>query len=89
MELWRESPVAYPFQWTALWPLLAVSLVSDRTTEALECAGLLLDSTQQRLPEALTRALEEALTVRDRGEAELARDPLETAVALAQEIGHL
>jgi tetratricopeptide (TPR) repeat protein len=79
---WERWP-AYPFKWTALWPLLAVALAQDRIDEAVEHARGLLDPAQQALPAALSTALDNALQAWDANERPLARCHLSTAVELA------
>jgi len=71
----------YPLQWCARVPLLAVSLAQDRVSDALEHAAALLEPYQQRLPDALTEALECA--VRDESDPGSATAALERFVALA------
>jgi hypothetical protein len=50
---------------------------------------LLLETTQQRLPDTLTAEVEEAVQAWERGESESARISLDRALALAQESGYL
>jgi DNA-binding SARP family transcriptional activator len=80
LDLWQGS--AYPFQWLALWPLLAISLEAGEVEKALNLARALLAPTQQRLPAPVTLAVESAL------QAETlpgAHSHLEVALRLAQE----
>ena len=71
----------YPLQWCARLPLIAVSLLQDRLSEAVSNAAALLEPFQQRLPDDLTEALECA--VRAEADPGAARSALERAVALA------
>jgi hypothetical protein len=78
LELWRPLPLAYPFQWMALLPLMALRLEVGRGAEALDAVRALLDERQQRLPEELTAALAQAL--------EASREPNGMAASLARAI---
>jgi tetratricopeptide (TPR) repeat protein len=89
LELWRQTPLVYPFQWTALWPLIGVALAQDQVSEAVDSARGLLEATQQHLPDVLTAIVEEAIAAWDHGQAETARTHLHRACALAQELGYL
>jgi tetratricopeptide (TPR) repeat protein len=89
LTLWQEWDVAYPFQWAALYPLIAVALAEDRLSEVISHARALLDPTQQRLPEAMTALLEEAVEAWERDETEATRACLDRVLTLAQELGYL
>jgi hypothetical protein len=65
LDCWRGT--AYPFQWTALWPLLAATLGCDALAEGVNHARALLAPTQQRLPGELEALLEEAVLAGDGG----------------------
>jgi tetratricopeptide (TPR) repeat protein len=54
LELWGQVPFVYPFQWTALWPLIAVMLEKEDYDQAVKYAQGLLASDQQRLPDDIT-----------------------------------
>ena len=89
LGLWRESPLMYPFQWQALWPVLAVALAQGRDEEAWAHVQALLEPTQQRLPDRLNSVLEAALQARTERQAGAARHHLDRARELAQEMGYL
>jgi DNA-binding SARP family transcriptional activator len=84
---WKS--MQYPFRWLALWPLLAVALDQGPISDAVGQARAMLDPVQQRLPEALTATLEEAIAAWDEGHAAPAREHLAEAVRLAQDMGYL
>lgn len=86
---WRQSPLVYPFQWQALWPLLAVALAQDREDDAWSCAEALLEPTQQQLPDPLNTALQAALEANAADKFPDARAHLHRAKAIAQECGYL
>ncbi|TKD01214.1 serine/threonine-protein kinase PknK [Polyangium fumosum] len=56
----RSSALVYPFQWMALLPLAAAALARGDHEGAACYAAALIEPGQQRLPEALTAALEAA-----------------------------
>ncbi len=87
LEMWQKEPLVYPFQWTALWPLIGVALAQDQVSEAVDHARALLEPSQQRLPDALTAVLEEAIRTWHIGESKTARTNLNHAMGLAQELG--
>jgi tetratricopeptide (TPR) repeat protein len=92
LATWHQLPASHAscaFQWTALWPLIGVALAHNHTAEASEHARALLEPTQQRLPDALTAVLEQAVTAWEQGEAEAAQAWLDRALVLAQELGYL
>jgi hypothetical protein len=89
---WQQLPATHaslPFQWTVLWPLLAVALTSEALTSALDYAQRLLDPCQQRLPDPLATLLTQANTAWTRNEPAEARQYLTQAVALAQRLHYL
>jgi tetratricopeptide (TPR) repeat protein len=92
LELWRQLPSGHasaPFQWLALWPLVAVALRKEETVPAVDYARALLDPGQQRLPDALSAVLEQAVDAWESGALQAARTLLHRSVALAQEMRYL
>ncbi len=87
LQLWQGS--VYPFQWTALWPLIGTTLALDRVCDAIDPARALLAPSQQRLPDELTVAVETAIQAWESGQPETARSCLDQAVGLAQEMAYL
>ena len=86
LEMWQQAPLVYPFQWTALWPLISAMLVENQISEAVDYTRALLEPLQQRLPVALTALLEEVLKTWEEGKTETARTCLNQAIELAQEM---
>lgn len=92
LALWQQLPVTHasaPFQWTALWPLLAVALHSEELVIAVDYGRALLDPHQQQLPDPLTTALAQAGQAWDDGAPVVALPLLQQAVALAQQLHYL
>ena len=79
----------FPFQWTALFPLLGVAFVELQYAEAVTYVRLLLSPTQQRLPDVLTSIFEQAVEAWDADHPEDASSLLQEAVAMATELGYL
>lgn len=77
VQLWRNLPIVYPFQWAALLPLMGVSLKSKQHAIAVDYARAMLDPAQQRLPEQLAVALQAAIRAWD-----AAREDREDEVAM-------
>ena len=88
-EALQNMSLVYPFRWAALWPLVGVALERQEEATALDCARQLLDPTQQRLPDEMTRALEAALAARDGGDASEANLHLRRAAEMAVGLGYL
>jgi hypothetical protein len=89
LAIWRQSPLVYPFQWQALWPLIAVVLEQGREDKAWDYAKALLELTQQFLPDKLNTSLETAVKAKARDQAQIAQSHLRRAMELAQEMGYL
>jgi hypothetical protein len=89
LVLWRMSPLVYPFQWQALWPLVAVALAQGREEDAWVSIQALLESTQQRLPDKLNTPLEAAVQAKAMNQVGVARSQLDRAMDLALEMGYL
>jgi DNA-binding SARP family transcriptional activator len=89
LGIWEKSPLVYPFKWQALWPLVAVSLVRGREDQAWAYARVLLEPTQQLLPDILNTSLEAALQAKEADQAEVAQSCLNQTMELAREMGYL
>ncbi len=89
LQQWSEMPNTFPFQWTALWPLIAVALEQERPAAAVRYARALLDLAQQRVPDMLVASIETALERADRGRLEDARLQLLQATGLAETLAYL
>jgi DNA-binding SARP family transcriptional activator len=92
LATWHQLPAGYAscaLQWTALWPLIGAALARDQISEASRFARALREPTQQRLPDALTAAVEKAVAAWQADEPEPARAWLDRALVLAQEMGYL
>lgn len=87
LEMWRKAPLVYPFQWTALWPLIGVALNKEEISAAVDYACALLQPSQQRLPDSINTILEEAIKGWGEYETAKVRINLNRAVELAQELG--
>jgi hypothetical protein len=87
--MWQKVPQAFPFQWTAHWPLIGVALAQEQVSEAVEHARALLEPAQMGLPDALAVQLIQAIAARAADDREAARAALDRAEALAQEMGYL
>jgi DNA-binding SARP family transcriptional activator len=89
LGIWRQSPLVYPFQWQALWPLIGVALARSQDEDTWTYTQALLEPAQQLLPDALNAALEEAFRTKGKGQAGAARGHLARAVELARDMGYL
>ncbi|MCX6032223.1 MAG: AAA family ATPase [Chloroflexi bacterium] len=78
-----------PFQWLALWPLIAAALHEKQLSLAVEYARNLLDPSQQQLPDALTASLEQAVQAWTEDAPESAHSLLDQSLTLAQQMHYL
>jgi len=89
---WHQLPTRHAscsFQWTALWPLVAIALTDGELSKAIEYARILLEPSQQRLPDPLARAVEQAIDDWENGQLDEVETHLGLAVSLAQESSYL
>jgi DNA-binding SARP family transcriptional activator len=89
MAFWSTAGISFPFQWLALWPLIAVALREDDLGRAMAHACEMRAPTQAPLPDEMALALEAAGTSWDNGQATEAREHLDRAAALAVPLGYL
>lgn len=72
LQLWGAMALKFPFQWTAIFPLLAVSHPREDSQEMLEILAKVLDYSQMILPLEVTQAVEgtlQAITAEDYAQA--------------------
>jgi hypothetical protein len=86
MQGWE---VAYPFQWIALWPLIGAEIVSAATQQAIDHSRILLEKSQQPMPEPLRTNLLEAVQAWDAGAKDAVAKRLDEAVGHAKALGFL
>ncbi|AKT39991.1 serine/threonine-protein kinase PknK [Chondromyces crocatus] len=85
---WAPSSHVYPFEWVARLPLLAHLLrVEAGDEDILVHLKAILDTRQQRLPDAIADALSQAEEAGHRGSNEQARTALARAIEAAAEQG--
>jgi eukaryotic-like serine/threonine-protein kinase len=89
LDLWGRISLVYPFQWVALFPLVAVELAEGRIAEAVEHTQAMLRPTQQRLPDPVAKSLEDGAAAFARSDAEAAHRCLSDALKQAEERGYL
>jgi DNA-binding SARP family transcriptional activator len=92
LEIWGVLPEGHAscaFQWTALFPLLAVAFEERNFDEAIVCAEAILNDTQQKLPAALTVVLQNAATAHHEMQFTESADLLAQAITLAQQMRYL
>ncbi|HYO73075.1 MAG TPA: serine/threonine-protein kinase PknK, partial [Archangium sp.] len=89
LQLWGATSLIYPFEWMALFPLVALELQSPRPLDAMRRVERLLHSTQQRLPETLSAALQEAQVAWGRSHEKATHERVERALQEAERAGYL
>src|SRR5262249_54227781 len=78
---WCELRLTFPFEWMARFPLADAALVAGSFETVREHARALLDRAQQRLPDALERALSASIA------PDASPDVLRHALGLAVRLG--
>jgi tetratricopeptide (TPR) repeat protein len=89
LEIWQRSPMVYPCQWLALWPLIGVASKKERQDEAFTYVNALLTPTQQHFPATLNDMLEEVLKMHQVGNIQEAHVSLDQALDIALKMGYL
>jgi tetratricopeptide (TPR) repeat protein len=89
LELWKQLSIVYAFQWTALWPLIGVSIRQGKMKESIAYGRSLLDPFQQRLPGGLSESVGESIKAWDRGDHQNAKFLLEQSMEPARRMGCL
>jgi class 3 adenylate cyclase/tetratricopeptide (TPR) repeat protein/DNA-binding XRE family transcriptional regulator len=89
LEKWEKLPVRYPFDWMALWPLLAIALTSQRIGQAEEYARRMLPPPQQPLCEPARTLVDSAVHAWEDGQAAETEELLRRAVRAAPDLGYL
>ena len=87
MALWRDLP--FPLYWLALWPLLATAVTRNDWENAVTHAQAMLHPLQQKLPEALTAVLQQAIAAGEANQPQSAHTYLQKSIQLAKELGYL
>jgi eukaryotic-like serine/threonine-protein kinase len=89
LKLWQQSPLVYPFQWQALWPLIGVAMRRGEEAAAWAHIKALLEPMQQKLPDRLNDLLESALQAQAKQQDETSYINMEQAMTAAQQLGYL
>jgi tetratricopeptide (TPR) repeat protein len=88
LDTWKPIG-AFPFKWTALWPLTGVALARQEVDRAMTYTRKMLDPLQQLLPGEMASALEAAIQAWDQGQAEDAETHVRHAAETAVDLGYL
>jgi DNA-binding SARP family transcriptional activator/tetratricopeptide (TPR) repeat protein len=86
LATWQKYAGSYPLYWQALWPLIGVALAQGPIADAIPHARTLCAPEQQALPAALAEPLAAAWAAWDAGQPDDARQKLQSAVDLAQQM---
>lgn len=87
LEHWQQTAFVYPFQWTALLPLLAVALDRRNVTGAVDHARALAHPLQQQLPAEIEEPLATAVMAATQHTDDETADRLRKALAQAERLG--
>jgi hypothetical protein len=86
IEGWRLFGWPYMHYWQALWPQIGVALAQDRPADAVSHARQFHTPNQLALPQAIEEPLAAALAAWDAGQPDEARQLLQRALDLAQQM---
>ncbi|WP_375766588.1 protein kinase [Archangium gephyra] len=89
LQHWATTSLVYPFEWMALFPLAWLDALEGRTAEAAQRVARLLQPAQQRLPDALSVALQEAQAAWSSEREEAVCVKIELAIQEARRSGYL
>ena len=89
LEIWRQVAVTYPFQWLALWPLIALASRGNDLSRAVELIEKLTDREQQSLGTSMEKRLEQVVRCQRAGESRQAAKELERVLQAASLEGYL
>jgi class 3 adenylate cyclase/tetratricopeptide (TPR) repeat protein len=89
LQTWESLPARYPFDWMALWPLIAIAVGSQQIEQAADYARRLLAPPQQPLQQPARTLAEDAVHARDAGQLAQAEELLHRAVRAAGDLGYL
>ena len=89
LDDWQHQRHLNSFHWAGVWPLIAIVLARENVIEAMDYVRMLLDPTQQPLPEKMRLMLERTLQAWDTEQREQAYTFLQQALSIAEELGYL
>ncbi len=87
LETWQ--PIAYPFKWLARWPRIAGLVAQQELEPAIREVEALGEESQQRLPSAIARTVDDILKAWAQGDTSAACLALQQALDHARTLGHL
>jgi DNA-binding SARP family transcriptional activator len=87
--IWHQSPLVYPFQWLALFPLIAVAHAQQREGEVENYLESLLEPTQQILPDPLNKLITLAVQSKRTGCVGEARKLADQVLTLGISMGYI
>lgn len=89
LAMWQASAIAYPFQWSALLPLVAARVARGDAAAAADGARAMLLPHQQRLPAPLESALVALEEARQGGRSPTVSSAAQHVVEMAVANGYL
>lgn len=89
LEIWQGSPLVYPFQWMALWPMIGIALAENRQDDLVDLFQKLLVSTQQILPDDLNEMVKTAVQDQKFADSQERPTSQKQAVEIAKLMGYL
>ncbi|RED43372.1 protein kinase domain-containing protein [Aestuariispira insulae] len=88
-QAWRDLSFPHPFQWTAAFTELRLSLGWASTDKLMEIVHLLHNPPQMQLPDSINSVLAETIAAHGRGEQQDIRNLIEQALRAAEDLHYL
>ena len=89
MVQFEKTSIAYPFEWSALLPLIASSQTQKDLSEVPKLCARLLDSSQQNLPETLRNVVADIATLTGSDDVPLIKRRIAALIDAARYSGFL
>ncbi len=91
-DQWQKIPAGHAscsFEWTALFPLMAITISEGSLEQAIGYDRALLDPTKMRMPDPLEETLKSAIIYWEKNQSGPAMAQLQKSLELAKEYGYL
>lgn len=89
LEMWQQSPLIYPFQWMACFPRIGVAWFEQNYIDARKFISIILEPSQQILPEEMDTTLKSTLHALERGSPKESEVYLKRTIEIAKGMGYL
>jgi len=84
-----QAQSVVPFRWIALFPMIGVALKEQATDQAAQWVKHMIETPQQRLPDALYKLLAGAVSALENDQSDAANSLLKQSIQLAQDLHYV